>query len=100
MHQIPNDYIRWTPFGLNKIAESNSFRLISKRNCNPFEAIKYCWYQAVEYLNDEDRKNVKNWLKKEQFPFLDKLESKSSKTNLVRNFTRFPTAFSCLYEKL
>tara|TARA_B100000242_G_C42913298_1_gene423460 strand:- start:36 stop:815 length:780 start_codon:yes stop_codon:yes gene_type:complete len=101
LHQIPNDYIRWTPFGLNKIAESNNFRLISQKETgNPFEAIKYCWYQAVEYLNDNDRKVIRDWLKKDQFPFINKLESKSYKTNQVRNFTRFPTAFSCLYEKL
>ncbi len=101
LHQIPNDYLRWTPFGLNKIVESNNFRLISQKETgNPFEALKYCWYQAVEYLNYDDRKKVTNWLEKEQFPFLDELNNKSSENNQIRSFTRFPTAFSCLYEKL
>ncbi len=101
LHQIPNDYLRWTPFGLNAIAESNNFNLIcQKETGNAFDALRYSWYQAIEYLEKNDRSEIQNWLEKEHIPFIEKLEKKSQKSNQLRKFTRFPTAFSCLYEKL
>ena len=101
LHQIPNDYMRWTPFGLNAIAESNNFKLISQKETgNAFDALRYSWYQAIEYLENSDRNEIKNWLENEHIPFIERLEKKSKKKNQVRSFTRFPTAFSCLFEKL
>ncbi|MFT5519438.1 MAG: SAM-dependent methyltransferase [Enterobacterales bacterium] len=99
LHQIPNDYIRYTPYGLSSILESVGLNVA---NCSheggPFSAISYCWEQALEYIPEEERKELERWYREEHFPMLMKFDNQYTE-NLVRKNSCFPVAFSVLAKK-
>lgn len=63
-----------------------------------FSAIGYCWLQALEYLPEENRKEVEKWFYNEHRPQLKEWDEKHTE-NLVRQHTKFPVGFSILAEK-
>ncbi len=93
LHQDPDDYLRYTPNGLKSVLMEHGFvtQNISTTG-GPFTAIAYCWNQALQYLDGEEKASWSNWFNN-HFEDLIRLES-SYPTNLVRNHTSFPTAFS------
>ena len=51
LHQIPEDYFRFTPFSLKEILSKNNFKDIKiKTSGGAFSAALYCLHQASEYL--------------------------------------------------
>ena len=51
LHQKPEDYLRFTPFGLKNILKKNRFSDFSiSEEGSIFTAITYCWDQALQYL--------------------------------------------------
>ena len=98
LHQVPDDYLRYTPSGLKSILTSFGFGEAKIRvTGGPFTAIAYCWNQALQYIHPDKRDVWSNWFE-EHFKELTALENQFTK-NLVRSHTSFPTAFSLLATK-
>ena len=93
LHQEPDDFLRYTPYGMTQSLEAVGFKIIeTKTTGGPFTAIAYCWNQALQYIPEHERVTWSEWFKV-HFKDLQVLESKYTK-NLVRNYTSFPTAFA------
>jgi SAM-dependent methyltransferase len=100
LHQIPDDYLRYTPFGLNEIMKNFGFSEI--KTCTtggPFSVISYAWIQALEYFPEDLRTKMSDWFYSEEYDKLILFDN-MYKQNLVRQHTSFPTAFSILTKKL
>ena len=51
IHQLPEDYFRFTPYGLENILKSVGFKKVKHDfSGGPFTAILYCIDQAMQYL--------------------------------------------------
>ena len=62
LHQIPDDYLRWTPFGMARALENAGLQPAPPAlTGGPFEAIAYCWAQALEFLPDDKRAEMSAW---------------------------------------
>jgi SAM-dependent methyltransferase len=93
LHQIPDDYLRYTPYGMRNMLlkaglEPHAFELEG----GPFQAITYCWVQALEYFPPEKRVQMERWYYEEHFPELMKWDSEY-RDNLCRKHTAFPVSF-------
>ena len=98
LHQVPEDYGRYTPFLLEKLLKKIGFKKFSyKFTGGPFSSIAYMWDQAIQYFPLKKRNEFEMWFKKE-FKRLIKLEKKY-KINLVRKNTISPVAFSIIAKK-
>jgi len=98
LHQAPEDYFRFTPYGLKYLLKENNFNKIKFCTTGgPFTAILYFWDQALQYLDGSTKKKREKWFKKESQE-LHKLEKKFKK-NLFRKNTISPTAFSIVAHK-
>ena len=96
LHQAPDDYLRFTPFGFKEIFLQTGFKNIKyKLSGGPFTAALYCLHQASEYLPKKERKLFEKKFLKQQFIKMINLEKKYKK-NLVRNSTLFPVSFSII----
>jgi SAM-dependent methyltransferase len=96
LHQIPDDYVRYTPYGMGDILRRHGFEVERVRNeGGPFQVIAYCWEQALQYLPEADRRHRSEWFWNEHFPELIALDGRH-RENLVRKHTAFPMAFSVL----
>lgn len=99
LHQMPDDYLRYTPFGMQRIMreaglEPGDFELEG----GPFSAVAYCWAQALEYLPAGEREPVARWFFEEQFPQLMEWDARYT-DNRVREHTAFPMSFSITADK-
>lgn len=93
LHQIPDDYLRYTPSGMQVAIERFGLQTSRvKTTGGPFTAIAYCWNQALQYIEPEERAKWETWFSG-HFEELVELEVRYP-TNQVRKFTSFPTAFS------
>ena len=98
LHQEPEDYGRFTPYGLKSKLKKFGFKKFKINFCGgPFTAAAYCWDQACQYLPKKLRKKEINWhnRKLKYFQILDK----KFKKNLLRKYTTFPVSFSILAQK-
>lgn len=99
LHQIPNDYIRYTPWGVEAMLARQGMKMTRWiPSGGPFEAIAYCWTQALEYLPEEQRKEREAWFYETQFPELLALDRQYPE-NQCRPYTAFPLAFGLYFEK-
>ena len=99
LHQVPDDYLRYTPYGMSRILQSKGFEVRDVREeGGPFSAIAYCWEQALQYVPDSERPDMERWFFGQEFARLLELDQKYTK-NLARKNTSFPVAFSVLAEK-
>jgi SAM-dependent methyltransferase len=99
LHQMPDDYLRYTPFGMQRILreaglEPGDFELEG----GPFSAVAYCWAQALEYLPAPEREPMARWFFEEQFPQLMDWDARYT-DNQVRDHTAFPMSFSITADK-
>ena len=98
VHQSPDDYLRYTPHGLESTLEQIGFEsFTSATTGGPFTAIAYCWTQAMQYIDEPERQHRQKWFS-EHYKELVDLESRFP-TNQVRKYTSFPTAFSLIANK-
>ena len=99
LHQIPDDYLRYTPYGMQRIMRQVG---LEPQQCEfeggPFSAIGYCWYQALEYFPEDKRAEMEHWFYHEHFPQLLEWDTQYT-DNLVREHTCFPMGFSILAVK-
>ena len=63
------------------------------RTGGPFSAIVYCWLQALQYVPEDQRERLARWFHDEHLPELMRMDD-VHRTNRVRQWTSFPTAFS------
>lgn len=97
LHQAPDDYIRYTPWGFREILSRHGLEMTDwKPVGGPFEAITYCWIQALQYLPEPERARKEEWFYKEHYPELLRLDKLNPK-NLVRDYTTFPVAYSVYF---
>lgn len=99
LHQIPDDYLRYTPYGMQYVLSKvglvpDDFEVEG----GPFQAISYCWIQALQYFPLEKRAEMERWYFQEHFPQLMKWD-KDYKDNLVRKHTEFPVSFAITAHK-
>lgn len=98
LHQVPEDYGRYTPFLLKKQLKKIGFKKFSYEfTGGPFSSIAYMWDQAIQYIPQKKRNSFEIWFEKE-FKRLTVLE-KRYKKNLVRKNTLSPVAFSIIAKK-
>ena len=98
LHQVPDDFLRYTPNGLKSTLANFGFGEAKIRvTGGPFTAIAYCWNQALQYIHPDKRDDWSSWFEG-HFKELTALEDQFTK-NLVRSHTSFPTAFSLLATK-
>ena len=98
LHQAPDDYLRFTPFGLSELMKKNNFKIKKVRTSGgPFSAIIYCWDQAIQYFPVKKRVKKLQWLKKEIKKLMN--YEKKYKKNKIRSNSSFPVSFSILAQK-
>ncbi len=98
IHQAPDDFIRYTPYGLSDAMEKNGFSVTASEEVGgPFSAVAYCWAQALEYFPDDKRKEMSEWFYNKHMPELMGWDTEH-RDNQCRNHTRFPMAFSVTAE--
>jgi SAM-dependent methyltransferase len=94
LHQMPDDYLRYTPFGLARVLRAAGlFPDEPVLEGGPFSAIAYCWTQALEYFPPDQRAAMQRWFDTEHFPQLMRWDA-AHRGNLVRSHTSFPVSFS------
>ena len=99
IHQIPDDFFRFTPYGLKKILENLDFKKINfDTSGGPFTAAHYCLDQASQFLPKKEKKKFDSIFKVNNSSFFNLLDLKYKK-NLVRKNNIFPTSFSIMATK-
>ncbi len=99
LHQSPDDYLRWTPFGMARAMREAGLEPGEPRTAGgPFEAIAYCWVQALEYFPEDAREDMAAWFYDKHMPELMGWDA-ARKQNNVRDHTSFPVAYSIMAGK-
>lgn len=93
LHQIPEDYTRFTPYGLNKHLQNIGFdKGKIKFTGGPFSCMAYYLDQSLQYI---PKKNKKKFIKKINYDQVKLFElDKLYRKNLERKNTFSPMAFS------
>ncbi len=98
LHQIPEDYGRFTPFVLKAKLEKLGYTNIKYKFIGgPFTSIAYFWDQAIQYFPAKKRLKYKKWYTKEFSKLLNYDEL--FKKNKIRKNTICPVAFSLFATK-
>ena len=99
LHQIPEDYLRYTPYGMQRIIEAQGLTVEAiELEGGPFSAVAYCWDQALQYFPQDKRVEMEQWFNTDMFPKLIQWDEQYP-TNLVRKHTSFPVSFSIISRK-
>jgi SAM-dependent methyltransferase len=99
LHQAPDDYLRYTPFGMrNALARAGLEPGDFEVEGGPFSAVAYCWTQALQYFPEAERGRMERWFYGEHFAELMRWDERYRK-NLVRAHTSFPVSFSIAARK-
>jgi SAM-dependent methyltransferase len=99
LHQMPDDYVRFTPWGFGGQLARHGLEMTDWTPAGgPFEAIAYCWVQALQYLPPAEREGKERWFFEEHFPELMALDRRYPQ-NLVRKHTAFPVAYGIHFRK-
>lgn len=99
LHQAPDDYLRYTPWGFERqIAEAGMVYESFVPEGGPFQAIGYCWTQALEYFPAEKRAEMQRWFYERHMPELMAWDE-AYRDNQVRKHTTFPMAYAIHFHK-
>lgn len=99
LHQIPDDYVRYTPWGFQEMLGQQALKMTTwKPAGGPFESIAYSWVQALQYIPEDERKEKEEWFFTKHFPELMMMDEKYTK-NHFRKHTSFPVAYSIFFEQ-
>ena len=94
IHQSPDDFLRYTPFGLEY-----AFRQVGlepealRTEGGPFQVLTYCWTQALQYLGGETKRKYSDWFFSSHFAELMELDRLYT-SNLEKQHSSFPMCFS------
>jgi len=95
LHQVPEDYIRFTPFGLSEILKKYGFKNEKiEFTGGPFSCMAYYLDQGMQYIPLNERVNFQKKFNFEYKKLI--LLDKKYKKNLVRKNTSSPMAFTIL----
>lgn len=93
LHHVPDDYLRYTPYGFQAELEARGFRYDKHElGSGVFDVIAYSWQMALEYLPEEERLEKSRWLFEEHLPYLHTLDARYQK-NLVKPDKQFPMSY-------
>jgi SAM-dependent methyltransferase len=99
LHQIPDDFIRYTPWGFEYMLEKVGLKLVKHTPVGgPFEAIAYCWVQALQYFPEEIRKEKEEWFFNQHFKELMHWDQTYTE-NKFRKHTEFPIGYGIYFTK-
>jgi SAM-dependent methyltransferase len=99
LHQIPDDYVRYTPWGFERTLGEAGLEFESYTpEGGPFSAIAYCWVQALEYFPEAERREMEKWYYEEHLPQLMRWDE-AHPDNLARQHTAFPVGYSVYCRK-
>ncbi len=88
IHQYPDDFIRYTPLGLETVLKENNFKIINTEEIgDSFEALTYILNVMTSKRDDKDFNKWCNQLIKDINKF------KIGKIDIVKKHAKFPTAF-------
>lgn len=94
LHHVPDDYLRYTPYGFKYCIEEVGFKYDSDSyGSGVFDVISYAWQQALDFLPSEIRKEKEEWFWKVHYPELQKLD-KDYSVNLVNPKKSFPMSYT------
>jgi SAM-dependent methyltransferase len=99
LHQWPDDYLRYTPSGFRTMVEEAGLVFESfVPEGGPFQAVAYCWTQALEYFPPEKRREMEDWFYGRHFAELMGWDE-TYRENLARKHTSFPMAYAIHFHK-
>jgi SAM-dependent methyltransferase len=99
LHQAPDDYLRYTPFGMrNALSRAGLEPGDFEVDGGPFSAIAYCWTQALQYFPESERARMEEWFYGQHFGELMQWDERHRR-NLVRKHTSFPVSFAIAARK-
>lgn len=99
LHQVPDDYLRYTPYGMQAVLRDSGLEPLDvELEGGPFSAVAYCWTQALQYFPPEKRGEMEQWFYSKHFPELMDWDAQYRR-NLVREHTSFPVSFSIAARK-
>lgn len=99
LHQAPDDYLRYTPWGFERqIIEAGMVYERFIPEGGPFQAVAYCWTQALEYFPPEKRAEMERWFYGGHLHELMNWDE-TYRDNLARQHTSFPIAYSIYFHK-
>jgi SAM-dependent methyltransferase len=99
LHQTPDDYLRYTPSGFETMLARHGLEMTMwKPAGGPFEAIAYCWSQALQYIPADERAEKARWFFDEHFHELIEMDSRYTR-NMCRENTAFPVAYSIYFRR-
>lgn len=99
LHQAPDDYLRYTPWGFEHAVKVAGLAFDSYvPEGGPFSAVAYCWAQALEYFPAEKRAEMSEWFYKKHFHELMDWDERYT-DNLSRKHTSFPMAYAVHFHK-
>ena len=99
LHQIPDDYVRYTPWGFRTMLARHGLEMTAWSPAGgPFEAIAYCWVQALQYIPEGEREARERWFYTEHFPELMRMDARHTR-NTYRPHTAFPVAYSIHFRR-
>jgi hypothetical protein len=94
LQQLPDDHVRYTPWGVEAALARHGLEMTAWTPAGgPFEAIAYCWVQALQHLPPAERAVHERWFTTEHLPLLLAMDDRYPR-NLSRAQTAFPVAYS------
>ena len=100
LHQMPDDYVRYTPFGFQTMLARHGLDLTTWTPAGgPFEAIAYCWIQALQYLPLDMRVQKARWFFDGHLQELMEMGAQYGR-NISRAHTAFPVAYSLYFRPM
>jgi SAM-dependent methyltransferase len=99
LHQSPDDYLRYTPWGFERmIVEAGMVYDRFVPEGGPFQAVAYCWTQALEYFPPDKRAEMERWFYDKHFKELMAWDEQHTQ-NQARKHTSFPMAYAVYFHK-
>lgn len=99
LHQSPDDYLRYTPWGFERMIVEAGMAFDSfVPEGGPFQAVAYCWTQALEYFPPDKRAEMERWFYNKHFKELMGWDEQHTQ-NLARQHTTFPMAYAVHFHK-
>ena len=96
LHQLPDDYVRYTPEGLTYMFERYGMKYsMHQFGSGVFDVISYVWQQAFEYFPEPERSKRREQFFSETFEELKLLDEKFQ-NNLEKPDKKFPMSY--IYE--
>ena len=96
LHQVPDDYVRYTPWGFETLLNDAGLQLESWEPVSGvFDVLAYAWQQAIDFFPPEKKKEMSEWFYGGYFQQLQNW-NKEYTVNLRQKDKQFPMGF--LYE--